>query len=154
MSFSVSWTSPTTVALVSFLSFCFSSFFVHITLLNRERNHVLGVSVELEGLCTTVDAFLDYLAVALGTREDQLWVACHRVIAAIESGVRRSTGLSLAMAELLVGVDLTEVDVFPAEEPQRVHEDLVACYGLAKEAVVALIPAQQILAELPHDAAP
>jgi hypothetical protein len=86
-----------------------------------------------------VDAFLDYLGVALGTRKDQLWAACHRVTAAIESGVRRSTGVSLAMAELSVGADLTEVGGFPAEELLCLHEDLVARYGLAKEAVAALV---------------
>jgi hypothetical protein len=58
------------------------------------------------------------------------------------------------MAELSVGADLTEVDGFPAEDPLRLHEDLVARYGLTKEAVAALVPAQQILAELPRDAAP
>jgi hypothetical protein len=44
------------------------------------------------------------------------------------------------MAELSVGADLTEVDGFPAEEPLRLHEDLVG-YSLTKEAVAALIPA-------------
>jgi hypothetical protein len=58
------------------------------------------------------------------------------------------------MAELSVGADLTEVNGFPMEEPLRLHEDLVARYGPAKEVVAALIPAQQILVELPHDAAP
>jgi hypothetical protein len=58
------------------------------------------------------------------------------------------------MAELAVGADLTKVGVFPAEEPLRLHEDLVARYGPAKEAVAALVPAQQILLELPHDAVP
>jgi hypothetical protein len=42
----------------------------------------------------------------------------------------------------------------PAEEPLRHHEDLVVRYGPAKEAVAALIPAQQILTELPLDVAP
>jgi hypothetical protein len=58
------------------------------------------------------------------------------------------------MAELSVGADLIEVNEFLAEELMRLHEDLVAHYGLAKEAVAALVPAQQILVELPHDAAP
>jgi hypothetical protein len=89
-----------------------------------------------------VDAFLDYLGVAPGTREDRLWAARHRVTAAIESGVRRGTRVSLAMAELAVGADLTKVDGFLVEEPQCLHEDLVARFGLAKEAVVALVPAQ------------
>jgi hypothetical protein len=31
---------------------------------------VSEVTVELEGLCTTVDTFLDYLGVAPGTREN------------------------------------------------------------------------------------
>jgi hypothetical protein len=53
-----------------------------------------------------------------------------------------------------VGADLTEVIGFPAEEPLRLHEDLVARYGPTKEAVAGLIPAQQILMELPCDAAP
>jgi hypothetical protein len=101
-----------------------------------------------------VFSFLDYLGVTPATREDRLWVTRRRVIAAIESGVRRSTEVSLAMAELSVGADLTEVDEFPAEEPLRLHEDLVARYGPTKEAVAALVPAQQILAELPHDDAP
>jgi hypothetical protein len=57
------------------------------------------------------------------------------------------------MAELSMGADLTEVDGFPAEELLRHHEDLVARYGPAKEAVAALVPAQQILAELPHNVA-
>jgi hypothetical protein len=112
------------------------------------------VTVELEGLCTMVDAFLDYLGVTLGTREDWLWAACRRVTATIESGVRCSAGVSLAMVELSVGADLTEVVEFRAEGPLCLHEDLVVCYGPAKEAVAALVPAQQILAELPLDAAP
>jgi hypothetical protein len=45
------------------------------------------------------------------------------------------------MAELSVGADLTEVDGFPAEEPLRLHEDLVARYSLTKEAVATLVPA-------------
>jgi hypothetical protein len=110
--------------------------------------------MELEGLRATVDAFLDYLGVAPGTREDWLWATRRRVTATIESGVRCGTGVSLVMAELAVGGDLTEVDGFPMEEPLHLHEDLVARYGPAKEAVAAFIPAQQILAELPHDAIP
>jgi hypothetical protein len=76
-----------------------------------------------------------------GTREDRLWAACRRVTATIESGVHRSTGVSLAMAELSVGADLTEVDGFPTEEPLCLHEDLVARYGPVKEAVAVLVPA-------------
>jgi hypothetical protein len=116
--------------------------------------YVSEVTMELEGLRTAVDAFLDHLGVTPGTREDRLWAACHRVTATIESGVRRSTGVSLAMVELSVGADLTEVNGFPAEEPLCLHEDMVARYGLVKEAVAALVPTQQILAELPCDAAP
>jgi hypothetical protein len=81
------------------------------------KPYVTEVTMELEGLRATVDSFLDYLGVALGTREDRLWAARRRVTAAIESGVRRGTGVSLAMAELAVGADLTEVDGFPVEEP-------------------------------------
>jgi hypothetical protein len=77
--------------------------------------------VELEGLRATVDAFLDYLEVTPGTREDRLWAACRRVTAAIESVVRRSTGVSLAMAELSLVAELTEVDGFPVEELLRLH---------------------------------
>jgi hypothetical protein len=115
---------------------------------------VSEVTVELEDLCTAVDTFLDYLGVAPGTRENWLWAARHCITAAIESGIRHGTGVSLAMAELAVGGDLTEVDEFPAEEPLRLHEDLVARYGPTKEAVDALVPAQQILMELPRDTVP
>jgi hypothetical protein len=58
------------------------------------------------------------------------------------------------MAELAVGANLTEVDGFLVEEPLRLHKDLVARYGPAKEAVAALVLAQQIIVELPHDAVP
>jgi hypothetical protein len=112
------------------------------------------MTLELEGLRTTVDAFLDYLGVTPGTREDRLWATRRRVTATIESGVRHSTGVSLAMVELSVGADLTRVGGFPAEEPLCHHEDLVAHYGLTKEVVAALVPTQQILAELPRDVAP
>jgi hypothetical protein len=37
---------------------------------------------------------------------------------------------------------------------RSVNKDLVAHYGPAKEAMATLTPAQQILAELPRDAAP
>jgi hypothetical protein len=36
------------------------------------ESRVSKVTVVLEGLRTVVDAFLDYLGVALGTREDRL----------------------------------------------------------------------------------
>jgi hypothetical protein len=58
------------------------------------------------------------------------------------------------MAEMSVGVELTRVEGFPAKEPLRHHKDLVARYGSAKETVAALVPSQQILAELPRDVAP
>jgi hypothetical protein len=58
------------------------------------------------------------------------------------------------MAELSVGANLTGIEVFPTEEPLCLHEDLVARYGPAKEAVAALVPTQQILVELPRDASP
>jgi hypothetical protein len=58
------------------------------------------------------------------------------------------------MAELSVRANLTGVEGFPTEEPLCLHEDLVARYGPTKEAVAALVPAQQILAELPRDTAP
>jgi hypothetical protein len=58
------------------------------------------------------------------------------------------------MTEVSVGVDLTEVIGFSAEEPLRFHEDQVARYCLAKEVVATLVLAQQILTELPRDAAP
>jgi hypothetical protein len=58
------------------------------------------------------------------------------------------------MAELSMGADLTEVDGFPVEELLRLHKDLVASYGPGKLVVATLIPAQQILTELPRDAAP
>jgi hypothetical protein len=58
------------------------------------------------------------------------------------------------MAELSMGADLTEVDGFPVEELLRLHKDLVASYGLTKLVVATLVPAQQILTELPRDAAP
>jgi hypothetical protein len=53
--------------------------------------------MELEGLRTAVDAFLDNLGIALGTREDRLWATHHRVTIAVESGVHRSTKVFLAI---------------------------------------------------------
>jgi hypothetical protein len=74
---------------------------------------VSEVTVEVEGLRTAVDAFLDYLGVTPGPREDWLWAARRCVTAAIESGIRRSTRVSLAMAELSVGWTLPESRASP-----------------------------------------
>jgi hypothetical protein len=56
-----------------FSSLLFSSFFVYISfLIVNGISCMLEVIMELEGLRTTVDAFLDYLGVTSGTREDRL----------------------------------------------------------------------------------
>jgi hypothetical protein len=104
---------------------------------------------ELERLRAAVDAFLDFLGVAPGAREERLWNARHRVLDAIESGVRRGAGVALAMAEVSVEADLTRVSGFPAGEELCHHEDLVARYGLAREAVATHVPAAEVLARLP-----
>jgi hypothetical protein len=63
---------------------------------------------------------------------------CHRVLNAIESGVRRGTGVALAMAGVSVEADLTGVSGFPAGEELHHHEDLVVRYGPAREAVAPM----------------
>jgi hypothetical protein len=105
--------------------------------------------VELERLYAATYTFLDLLGVAPGAREERLWNACRRVLDAIESGVRRGTGVALAMAEVSVEADLTGVSGFPAREELRYHEDLVARYGPAREEVAAHVPAAQVPARLP-----
>jgi hypothetical protein len=119
--------------------------------LSFDRNGVLSseATVERERLRATVDAFLDFLGVAPGAREERLWNARRHVLNTIESGVRRSTGVALAMAEVLVEADPTEVSGFPAGEELRHYEDLVARYGPAREAVASHVPAAQVLTRLP-----
>jgi hypothetical protein len=104
---------------------------------------------ELEHLHAAVDAFLNFLGVAPGAREKRVWDTRRHVLDAIDSGVRRGTRVALAMVEVSVEVDLTEVSGFPAGEELRYHEDLVACYGPAREAVAAHVPTTQVLARLP-----
>jgi hypothetical protein len=53
------------------------------------------------------------------------------------------------MAEVSVEEDLTGVSGFPTGEELGHHEDLVACYGLAREAVAAHVPTAEVLARLP-----
>jgi hypothetical protein len=53
------------------------------------------------------------------------------------------------MAEVTVEPDLTGVDGFPAGEELCHHEDLVVCYGSAREAVTAHVPTTKVLARLP-----
>jgi hypothetical protein len=53
------------------------------------------------------------------------------------------------MVEVSVEVDLTGVSGFSAGEELRHHKDLVARYGLAREAVVAHVPTMEVLARLP-----
>jgi hypothetical protein len=105
--------------------------------------------MELERLHAAMDAFLDFMGVALGTREERLLNARQHVLDAIESGVRHGAGLALAMAEATVEVDLTRVDGFLMGEDLRHHEDLVMRYGLVREAVVAHVPAAEVLVRLP-----
>jgi hypothetical protein len=105
--------------------------------------------MELERLRAAVDAFLDFMGVALGAWEERLWNACRRVLDTIESGARRGARVALAMAEVTVDADLTRVDGFLAGEELHRHEDLVARYGLAREAVAAHVPTAEVLARLP-----
>jgi hypothetical protein len=53
------------------------------------------------------------------------------------------------MAEVTVEADLTRVNGFPMGEELHHHEDLVACYALAREAVAAHVPAAKVLVRLP-----
>jgi hypothetical protein len=53
------------------------------------------------------------------------------------------------MVEVTVEADLTGVDGFPAGEELHCHEDLVARYGPAREAVATHIPTAEVLARLP-----
>jgi hypothetical protein len=48
-----------------------------------------------------------------------------------------------------VEANLTGVSGFPAGVELRYHENLVARFGLAREAVAAYVPAVQVLARLP-----
>jgi hypothetical protein len=104
---------------------------------------------ELERLRAAVDAFLDFLGVMPGTQEGCLWNTHHRVLDAIESGVRHGAGVALAMAEVSVEADLTGVNGFPTGEELHRHEDLVAHYGLAREAVAVHVPTTEVLVRLP-----
>jgi hypothetical protein len=108
-----------------------------------DRNGIFSseVAMELEHLCVTVDALLNFLGVALGAQEVLLWDACHHVLNAIDSGVYRGVGVALAMAEVSVEADLTRVSGFPAREELCYYKDLVARYGPAREAVAAHVHA-------------
>jgi hypothetical protein len=70
--------------------------------------------MELECLRAAVDAFLNFMGVAPGAREEHLWNAHRCVLDAIESGVRHGAGVALVMVEVTVEVDLTGVDGFLA----------------------------------------
>jgi hypothetical protein len=105
--------------------------------------------MELERLCVAVDAFLNFLGVAPGAWEERLWDARRHVLDAVDSGIRRGTGVALAIAEVSVEADLTGVSSFPTGEELRYHEDLVARYGPVREAVAAHVPAAEVLARLP-----
>jgi hypothetical protein len=104
---------------------------------------------ELEHLCAAMDAFLDFLGVALGAREECVWNAHRRVLDTIESGIRHGTRVALAMAEVSMEADLTRVDGFPTGEELHRHKDLVARYSPAREAVAAHVLAAKVLARLP-----
>jgi 2-methylaconitate cis-trans-isomerase PrpF len=116
-----------------------------------DRNGVFSseVTAELERLRVAADAFLDFLGVAPGAREECLYNARRHVLDAIESDVCHGTRVALAMAEVSVEADLTGVNGFPMREDLHRHEDLVARYGLAREAVAAHVPAAEVLARLP-----
>jgi hypothetical protein len=89
------------------------------------------------------------IGVAPSIREERLYNGCRHVLNAIESGVRRDAGVALAMAEVMVEADLIGVVSFPVGEKLRHHEDLVTCYGLAREAMAAHVPPAEVLVRLP-----
>jgi hypothetical protein len=119
--------------------------------LSSYRNGVfsLEATMELERLYMAVDAFLDFVGVVPGAREEHLSNMHRYVLDAIESGVRCGARVALAMAAVSVEADLIGVDGFPAGEELHRHEDLVAHYGPAREAVAAHVPATEVLARLP-----
>jgi hypothetical protein len=96
-----------------------------------------------------MDAFLEFLGVTPGVREERLWNTRRHVLNAIKSGVRHGTRVALAVAEVSVEANLTRVDGFPAKEELHHHEGLVARYGPVREAVAAHVPATEVLARLP-----
>jgi hypothetical protein len=53
------------------------------------------------------------------------------------------------MVKVSVEANLTGVDGFPAGEKLHRHEDLVARYGPAREAVAAHVPVAEVLTRLP-----
>jgi hypothetical protein len=53
------------------------------------------------------------------------------------------------MAVVMMEADLTEVSGFPVGEELCHLEDLVMCYGPAREAVAAQVPVAEVLARLP-----
>jgi hypothetical protein len=71
------------------------------------------------------------------------------VLDSIESGIRRGTGVALAMVKVMVEADLTEVSGFPMGEELCHHKDLVARYSPVREVVAAHVPAAEVLARLP-----
>jgi hypothetical protein len=130
-----------TIAMALVRSLFFLLFLVSFVL-SSDRNRVFSseAMVELERLRVVADTFLNFLGVAPGAQEECLWNARCRVLYAIESGVHHGAGVALAMAEVLVEVDLTGVRSFPIGEELRYHKDMVARYGPAREAVAAHVP--------------
>jgi hypothetical protein len=130
--------TPIAMALVRSLFFLL---FLVSFVLSFDRNGIFSseVAIELERLCATMDALLNFLGVTPGAQEVLLWDACHHVLDAIDSGVYRGARVALAMVEVSVVVNLTGVSGFPMGEELCYHEDLVARYGPTRE-VVARLP--------------
>jgi hypothetical protein len=107
------------------------------------------VITELEHLRVATDTFLNFLGVVPGAQEERLWDTHRCVLDTTNSGICHGTGVALAIVEVSVEADLTEVSGFPIGEELRYHEDLVARYGPTREAMAAHVPTAEVLARLP-----
>lgn len=102
---------------------------------------------ELQSLQEVATDLADFVHAPAGQAQDCLLGVREAIRGAVERGVRHGAVVALAMAEAHTDANLTGMEGFPSGQRLEDNADLLPEYGAAVDAVLALVPAAQVLDE-------
>lgn len=108
---------------------------------------LLELDVELHALPPTAEVISDLMRARGVTLAECLQEVPARMHDAVEHGVFRGASVALAAAQVRSGVDLRGQVGFPDGQGVVDYEDLADGFEDAAEAIIAEVPAEQILRE-------
>ncbi|XP_066380882.1 uncharacterized protein [Miscanthus floridulus] len=106
-----------------------------------------GWLTELHALWEAADVADGFVRVPGGRREERLLDIPERVRDVVELGVHRGASVALAATQVRLGHELRHLVGFPEGEGATDHDGLVEDFDVAADAVVAKVPAEEVIRE-------